>query len=667
MDVAVAVALALAACRTPTNEPPPPGDVPYTISIDDAHVAADGLTEHPLAITGEPGRRVVLKLDRATAGRLMPDAITLDDAGHATVSYRPCTHLAGECVGPATISLATFENPLTVQTTLALELAVPDQIGELAPCQSQDNVMYVHSAMFGVQQSSPTAAWNVVALPDSLELDVAATGRATFSLLEVGQPITTGVYVDARRAGSEPPGHPGLEVQAGGSSCSSLAGRFQIHEYTADPVLGTPYAITIAFEQMCLEAPDYLTAGCVHYTTTAPVGPPPPDPTKVSVEVLQSSGNGAPDPDAIAILTDAGGTVVLDTRVDSLGRAEAALSGTGTLTAIQLDSTGTRASIHSYRGVVAGDHVVVNRPAKRGAQDQMVAGLVPPTGASTIALATSCGGGSWSQGTGPLRSDLTFFDSCRTPTFDMLSLASLPQGTQFVWQTGLVHVPNGNVTVATDWAPLGTASIVLDHVPASSPQVGVFLATAVGASAIEMGRTLLSPPTPGTQSVQFPYPTGAGDAAVVQLVIDGSNLVRGEGRTIVVAGAPSTVTVDLASQPIPVPSGVQQTATGATWTETSGGVADVRTVAVRAALANGNKVTWLLVEPYDGHNFTSFPALPASHGGFDLTADPQAQLAGASVAYVDYDVVSGFTLESPGGPRHEHAASAQTVSMSFPF
>ena len=49
--------------------------------------------------------------------------------------------------------------------------------------------------------------------------------------------------------------------------------------------------------------------------------PPPPDPTKVSVQVLNT--DGTPDTTAIAIFTNTSGNVVVDTQVDIYGEAAA--------------------------------------------------------------------------------------------------------------------------------------------------------------------------------------------------------------------------------------------------------------------------------------------------------------------------------------------------------
>lgn len=657
---------------------PPDAPSPYSISIGAPDVLASALISRTVTITGNPADNVQLAITRpvigAPTGELSATSVTLDGSGHATVSYMPCTDVTPDCVGPATLTLALAIAPDQIVAQDAITLDTPSVVGEVAPCITTGNVLYLHgndNKLNGVSQTGPDVSWAAVTTPDQIEFDISSwPGRAIFSLVNVAEPLAPGVYSQAERAEFAAPGHPGLEVGAG---CNAIDGRFQVYDYVADPVLGTVYSATISFEQVCDGMPGVLV-GCVHYEAppTTPVTPPPPDPTKVSVQVLATTYDGTYDPTATAIFTDSTGAVVLDTQVDQFGEAQAALPNGGSLTTIQ--HVAGHEYIHSYRGLVTGDHVVVNPGTSTGgAEDMMLATFTPPkdvnnTRANSMSVLTPCGGGSWSSGTGPLSAYLPFYDGCRTSTFDMLSIATFPDGQpqEFVWQTGLTHAANGNVTVGTGWLQMGLATIKLANVPASSPSLDATWSTKIGATPVQMGSQRIDSPVAGDQFVSLNYPPGAGDGAVVT-VDTATSLLSSEHRKVVTSGAPSLVTVDFATQPIPLVSAVQVDATGASWTETSGGVADVRTVIWCVTLHTGERVTWTLEEPYDGHASTVFPTLPASHSAEDPTVDPNATPYGADVFYVDYDVISGFTLEPPSGPYKSHSSSAQTYSMRFPF
>ena len=260
---------------------------------------------------------------------------------------------------------------------------------------------------------------------------------------------------------------------------------------------------------------------------------------------------------------------------------------------------------------------------------------------------------------------LEFADACRTPTFGMLALASFASGPQqFVWQSALTHLANGNVAVGSNWTPMGTATVTLTNVPPSHPALRLEWLMKIDGTPIPMSTEGISTPMAGTQSVMLTYPPGAGHGTVVNVGAS-LNLLTYEARSVVNTGAPSAVTVDFATQPIPVPSAVQQTATGATWTQSAGGVADVRRL-VWQAMTPTKRVRWFLVEPNNGQTSTTL-SLPASHAAEDPTTNASTQLYGTAVFYDDYDTSSGFTLTPPTGNHRLHWSVAETFNMRFPF
>jgi len=102
------------------------------------------------------------------------------------------------------------------------------------------------------------------------------------------------------------------------------------------------------------------------------------------------------------------------------------------------------------------------------------------------------------------------------------------------------------------------------------------------------------------------------------------------------------------------------------WIQT-GGTANTRTLAWRAAMHTGVHVTWTLVEPVGGSPVTALPALPFAHAAEDPTIDAGAELFGTAPAHVAYDTVTGFTFVPPSGDYHAHSSTAETIEMRQPL
>ena len=644
---------------TPDAAPPVTG----TIAIARTTIVATDL-QPPVAVTvtGPPGAWAVIAVDRGSAGTVVRDTILLDGAGAGSAEYFPCSRTVPGCVGAATLELSFATAPTVVVATAPFELVAPAQVGDVGPCLTGGNVMYLQGDDFifnGTLQTDPSLAWTATPTVDTVEFDVEGGYRGTFSTSGLGEPLALGVYNDATRADFEVPGTPGLEVESPGRGCNQISGAFEVDDYTTDPSTGAVVSATFGFEQICDGSGELV--GCFHYEaapTPPPASPPPPDPTKVSVQVF---AGGVPDTTADAIFTDAAGNVVLDTPVDAFGEAAAALPTGGELTVIQ-HAAGNYEYLTTYRDVVTGDHVVVGGTSPHaGASDAMHATFAPPAGSTTAALITACGGGGWAKSSQPVGADLTFFDGCRTPTFDMLSIASPSR--EFVWQTGLTHVPNGNVAIPDAWAPMGSASIALQNLPATGPALSLSWFLQVGAGGTQLLLTQAIP-AGSDQIVSLAYPPGAGDGAVVTTNAVTYGLT-GESRQVAVSGAPSAVALDFASLPVPLASAVAQDPDGVSWTETAGG-ADIRTVVWRGVMSNGHRTTWTIYEPYDGTASSSLPGLPAAHAADDPT-QLATTLDGASVSYVDYDVLAGFAVTGPTHDYRMHAAFAETNDMRFPL
>jgi hypothetical protein len=649
----------------------------FSISLGNTSVEASPLLpSRTVTITGYPHQPVAISLDRATAGVLDTSTLTLDANGQGSVRFTPCAGVAVTCLGPATITLA-IGSPKAIVAAQSFTLVYPAHVGEVGPCLSDDNVMFLHGNDFivdGTYQSSPSDPWLASPAIDQLAFEVGthASGNyflGRFSLLQLPQALTPGIYDHAEREAFATAAHPGIDISGRGHGCNIIAGRFQIHEYIADPVYGTVYSATISFEQACDPEPAFtgqpttkLMAGCFHYEQTppAPVTPLTPDPAKISVQVNSIAFDGKPDATAHAVFMDQNGAIVLDTPVNAFGQAEVALPNGGSVTTIQAGSN-NYVHINTYRGLATGDHVVVNPPSGRtGTMDQMLVTFTPPAGVAEpyVGLVTACSDGSRiSAG----RMAVNFFDGCRTPLFSVFAFATPPDGpAQYLWNSGFAHVANRNVALAGAWAPMSSATLTLANVPDGLPPIVTQWMMKIESSPYVMGGGSVV----GNQSITVRRAPGAGNGTIVSAGYSPQFLVN-EMRSVVDTGSPAAVTVDFAAQPIPMPSAVQQTTTGASWSQTAG-AADVRDIYYRAFVSS-SRVIWRVREPNDGQAHTTLPSLPAAYAAYDPAANSNTQPSGVMVTYTDFDTVQGFTLVPPTSSHRAHSVNASSFSLQFPF
>ncbi|MBV8755879.1 MAG: hypothetical protein JO257_01310 [Deltaproteobacteria bacterium] len=653
----------------------PPDATPWSITIDAPEFPADPFTHHAVTVTGPPNTEVSIATDRIHAGALFPFDLVLDGSGHGSATYVPCSPAIPTCVGTATLELVLPMQPQgIVEATTPITIDDPGTgIGDGSACAGSDNVMYYRSTDYPhpawTFQSAANAVWSVFTYPDAARFTIDGAQRLELSLQGIATPLAAGTFTNTQLS---PPSEAGRAAMRLVSDCDG-SGRFVIDEMTEDPVYGTLQSMTLRFDESGCGDQAY-TVGCLHYVappTTPPPGPPIPDPSKLAVQVYEADGGGVPagtpDTTAIAILTDATGAVVLDTTVDSFGFAQAPMIGTGELTVIQ--HSGFYEYAHTYRGVHAGNYVVVNAPpVTTGPMDSMLVtyAALPPN-SSPNGLFAPCMSGTGVASLGFPVAEINFYNGCRTSTFNMLSVIGFNDGTpsEWLWQTGLDHVANGNVHVAGTWAPFTTANVSVTNVPASIPSLFLKLSAMVGSGVGEIGRAGVDSPAPGTVSFALPYPVGGGDGMVIDLQSE-NGLTTNDWITKVLTGSSANVTLDYAANPVPLVSSIQQSASGASWTETGGGSVDVRTVFWRG-LANQKKVIWMIVEPYDGHASSTLPVLPANHASDDPATDPALELHGAAALYRDYDVTPGFTLTPPVPPYETRQTGAQTYDMAFPY
>src|SRR5690349_4605238 len=119
----------------------------------------------------------------------------------------------------------------------------------------------------------------------------------------------------------------------------------------------------------------------------------------VTVTVLTTLGNGAPDLTARVLFQDPDGIVVADDAVDAAGHARALLPRGGTVSAIRVTTdtpTDRAASITTLRGVKSGDDLTFGLKATPaitnvGGQTMMTATFSLAMDATSYTLHTPCG------------------------------------------------------------------------------------------------------------------------------------------------------------------------------------------------------------------------------------------------------------------------------------
>lgn len=246
----------------------------YELRIEETQLGANGRTRRRLLAFGtEPDgtavlERVVLGVDRASAGTLDDTRLTLGVHG-STTFFTPCLATDPDCLGTATLTLALASAPQDVIAAVEIELVPAVMVSTAAPCLDQARRSHLDHARH--LQESEEGGWlvgNQFSNAVSLELTPIADdnlGRVRFEFdsIQLGVPLTSGIFDDARRASSQIPGHPGMQVLAG-VGCNQIDGRFQIHTYTRDTQTSA-FELVVSFEQFCDDDPEPLE-GCVRYT-----------------------------------------------------------------------------------------------------------------------------------------------------------------------------------------------------------------------------------------------------------------------------------------------------------------------------------------------------------------------------------------------------------------
>ena len=392
-----------------------------------------------------------------------------------------------------------------------------------------------------------------------------------------------------------------------------------------------------------------------------PDAPPPdaPDPSRVWVHVTDTTGDGGPDASAVVVFMDSSGAVVQDGTVDASGDASVELPGGGSVTVLQVSiDPGTGAHqdrLMTFRGVKPGDFLHAG-PARAvntfsGPSYSMTAHL--PLDAYQAQLYFECGNGTTIGPPNGLQT-LTFYDSCRTSSFDVLMMENMSGVAEFVWQPGLTFADHGDVTIADNFALMAKTSSPITNVPPGLSNVGVWLYTNVGALRVGMDQQSVQLPSGGDQTIALRYPPGAGTSTLLYAA-EFSALSSTQSFARVTTGSPATIGLDLASLPLPtISTRAMQTPSTVTWTQSDAGAPDARYVTwlgswTDAGTNTKHTAVWGIVEDPSGTTSSSLVPLPPAYAADDPSHASNPTLLGATVAYVDYDNLGGYDQARPFG------------------
>lgn len=258
-------------------------DPRFEIRIAETRLGANGHTKSEVLVVGtkadgtSSAERVILGIDRASAGAFVKSALELGPFG-ATTHFKPCDQSAAGCLGPAKLTVALASDPGTIVATAAIELVAPTHVSTTTPCLGGGTVMYldgqngdfIRNGMLRVVDWASVFT-EVDANQQFVRLELTPrklTQGNAWSMwidsFELGAPLAPGIYEGAVKANSMTVGAPGLRVDGNSRGCNTLTGRFEIHELDvgATNVLNK---VVVSFEQHCEGDTTKLLEGCFRY------------------------------------------------------------------------------------------------------------------------------------------------------------------------------------------------------------------------------------------------------------------------------------------------------------------------------------------------------------------------------------------------------------------
>lgn len=216
--------------------------------------------------------RVIVTVDRVTAGQIASPVFALGDLGGAT-TFIPCNAADASnttCAGPAQLELALASAPQLPLATADVELVAPTPVGDVTPCLAGGNILHYDTVDYGTPPTLTISSNGVFDVFGSLARGVVHVfaddvgWSLTFDVSKLGIPMLPSIYEDAKQVGYADAGEPVYQL-TGIGNCTPIS-RFQIHTFTYDADTQDVIAITATFEEHCDTDPTRTRTGCVHYT-----------------------------------------------------------------------------------------------------------------------------------------------------------------------------------------------------------------------------------------------------------------------------------------------------------------------------------------------------------------------------------------------------------------
>jgi hypothetical protein len=377
-------------------------------------------------------------------------------------------------------------------------------------------------------------------------------------------------------------------------------------------------------------------------------------PAPVKATVLTTSGDGAPDTTAKVVFQDPDGTVVSDTAVDAMGRAQAVLPRGGAVTAIRITTdtpTNLTASITTIAGVKPGDDLTLGLKASatitnQGGQTTMTATFLPHPSAGGYTFYTPCGF-SGSSTTSPVT--LSFRDSCHGATFDLVGVASGGTLTTpyFVRLTNVSYQANGSFSVPMGFSSMSNFTVNLTNVPGAVSSMSVTRSSMIGSQPVAAtNASVTGDPPAGDVSVALPFPQGVGTRSELMLFLNRPDAAHGQRHEAHTATLGTSATLDLGKQQLPWFTDLVQTPTGATWTMVApGDPPDGMMTRWSGRWTSGMRsvsITWSVAQPAEMAGMT-LPRLPAAYAMIDPGQQTVAVAPDVMTLFMaDYDNLSGY-------------------------
>ncbi|NJM91218.1 MAG: hypothetical protein HC863_02930, partial [Myxococcales bacterium] len=414
--------------------------------------------------------------------------------------------------------------------------------------------------------------------------------------------------------------------------------------------------------------PGVLACGSVSkndQAADAAVDAPPPPPVRLTA--LTATGDGAPDPTAIAIFVDASGTLVKDGLVNDMGRAEAMMPSGGTVHVLTISnpSVTTRAVIiQTFRGVKPGDDLtagLVRTAAFPSGSTTQMTGSFTSTGTGfTYSFSTDCGGSfsgdPGAAGTIAAVPAITFRDGCHDATIRMLAIANPSTAglnPRFVF-TSFTHNAGGVFSVPNTWQTMPNFTLTLNDLPEEITGFNATRYSYLGdGGTLQAGRSAASAgdPPAGTNTLSIPFPVAVGPRALVQVTLSRLNAVASQELTTRTANVAASLAVDATALPLPwITEALTINNNTVSWKQEGAGTPDLRLVRWAGRFTTtdniATSVSWYLADAGDGEPSVTLPSLPASYAAYDPTQQTATPTL-AQLFLVDRSDVSGYDAARP--------------------